>query len=136
MKILIFDDEASHRLLEKRALKRVFPQAHFFEASTHDEARATLSSSADIQLLIIDLNIAGISALNLVQELRLYSSIGSLPIVLISTSQLALDIERAYAAGVNCYVFKSEDPSEFSNNISGAARFVTRPSANKPDENS
>ncbi len=124
MKILLLDDEASHRLLELRAIKKQFPGADVSTCATLDEARAALISASP-SIAIIDLNIAGLSGLKIVKQIRENSPLSSLPIIVLSTSQLALDVEQSYAAGASAYLFKSDNPQEFVLNLQSAVRFLT-----------
>ncbi len=67
---------------------------------TADE-RASLSC-----LLLADLNLSGCSGLQLVQSLKGDPALRHIPLVVLSTSAHASDIEGCYAAGANAYVQK------------------------------
>ena len=58
------------------------------------------------KLVLLDLNLNGLSGLEVVQQARLLERTRYLPIVAFSTSDSPHDIQSAYEAGVNAYVVK------------------------------
>lgn len=58
------------------------------------------------KLVLLDLNLNGLSGLEVVQQARLTRHTRYLPIVAFSTSDNPHDIQSAYEAGVNAYVVK------------------------------
>jgi CheY-like chemotaxis protein len=58
------------------------------------------------KLVLMDLNMPGISGFDVVQQARQTESTRFLPIVAFSTSDNPTDIRAAYEAGINAYVMK------------------------------
>ena len=127
VEILLVDDEPSHRVISKRALARAFPQAKVREcASLSDALRVLAEQRCSLSIAIVDLNLQGQSGLEVVKALRADSRYSTLPIIVNSTSQLELDVQDAYAASVSAFVFKADQPEQFSNELCAAVRFLLR----------
>ena len=58
------------------------------------------------KLVLLDLNLNGLSGVEVIQQTRLSDRTRFLPIVAFSTSDSPRDIKSAYEAGVNAYVVK------------------------------
>lgn len=58
------------------------------------------------KLVLVDLNLNGLSGFEVVQKARSFDRTRFLPIVAFSTSDSPRDIHSAYEAGVNAYVVK------------------------------
>lgn len=60
-------------------------------------------------LIILDLNLPGISGLEFLAELRANPRLRSLPVVVFTTSSAQSDVTNSYALGANSYVTKPFD---------------------------
>lgn len=60
-------------------------------------------------LIILDLNLPGISGLEFLAELRANPRMRSLPVVIFTTSSSQADVTNSYALGANSYVTKPFD---------------------------
>ncbi|GAB3994908.1 response regulator [Spirosoma daeguense] len=58
------------------------------------------------KLLLLDLNLVGLSGFDVIRNLRAVDHTRWLPIVTFSTSDSPNDIREAYAAGINAYIVK------------------------------
>ena len=121
-KILILDDEPGHLLVSKRALLRSYASVSIIEASNSEEAECHVDSSKP-DLCIFDLNLGPTTSISLITKLRSKNSRDHLPILVVSTSALQSDIDSAYEAGANCFLIKSEDPSEFASQLVKSVKF-------------
>ena len=72
------------------------------------------NSSERVQpcLLLLDLNMPKKSGLEVLNWVRRESSASTLPIIVLTSSLLDADIQRAYMQGANAYLVKPSDPSE------------------------
>lgn len=70
------------------------------------QGRYNAQSSPLPKLVLMDLNLNGLSGFDVVQHARSIDRTKFLPIVAFSTSDSPHDIHSAYAAGVNAYVVK------------------------------
>ena len=66
------------------------------------------------QLILLDLKLPKISGLELLQKLRSQERTRLLPVVILSSSDEAPDIEASYELGANSYVRKPVDFIQFS----------------------
>lgn len=120
--ILLLDDDAGHRLLARRALRKLPGGATLLEASTLEEAESMLLSHS-ISLLLSDLNIAGTFAFPLISFVRNTKSLATIPVIVLSTSLMESDVHECYLRGANCYLKKAEDPSIFQEELVSAISF-------------
>lgn len=123
--ILVIDDDDSHRLLVRRALRDT--TAMIVEAASLDDAQSALLNHANnLHLVILDMNLRGRPGLEILSSIRAAFPLDRLPVILLSTSALELDVQRAYQAGANCYIIKDTDPREFNRTVSRAALYFLR----------
>ena len=123
--ILVVDDDESHRLLIRRALREL--GAEVLEVSTPTDAHSALHThAAALRLVILDMNLRGKPGLDVLRSFRATYPYESLPVILLSTSALEIDVHQAYQEGANCYILKETDPRQFNSTVASAARFFLR----------
>ena len=97
-KILIVDDVASSRLLARAIL------AHFnyqiYEASDGEEALQYLREQ-EFDVVLLDINMPGMSGLEVTQKIRKELGLGLIPIILNTILSSPDDITRGLEAGAN-----------------------------------
>lgn len=76
--------------------------------------------------IITDLKMPAIDGIRLVEKLRTHPNYRTVPIVMLSTSNLIYDIERAYKAGVNCFLIKPDTFNGWKSTISTIEIWVKR----------
>lgn len=64
-------------------------------------------------IVMLDLNIAPISGLELLAEIRRDPNLAALPVVMVSGSESRHDVRKAYLAGANCYINKPTKLDEY-----------------------
>lgn len=74
-------------------------------------------------LVLLDLNIPRKDGEAVIEELRADPDRETVPIVVLSGSDVADEIRRSYALGANAYLLKSADPDEFMAAIRSLKRF-------------
>jgi len=89
-------------------------------------------------LILVDLKMPKIDGFDLVRWIRRQPSFGSIPIVVLTSSDSIKDVNRAYALGANSFLVK---PLDFENFIETAKILKTywlrtnrRPDASRPGE--
>jgi len=64
-------------------------------------------------LILLDLNLPGRSGFDLLQTVRNETAFPNVPVVIVSSSKNADDIDRAYELAANAYVTKPADPDDY-----------------------
>lgn len=89
-------------------------------------------------LLLLDLKMPKVDGLEVIQQLKSDEKLRLIPVVVLSSSRELRDVSQCYALGVNAYVVKPLDFSEFLESIRRVAMFWVQTnepppgSANKP----
>lgn len=76
--------------------------------------------------IITDLKMPGMDGIKMVESLRKHPEYKHAPIVMLSTSNLIYDIERAYKAGVNCFLIKPDTYNGWKSTVSTVGIWVQR----------
>lgn len=104
MKIILADD---HSLFREGLRSLLEPQARCFEAASLVEMQALLQSHADIDLVLMDLKIPGLTDLVGVEALR--AQYPHIPLVVVSLHDEPEIIQAALAHGIAGYIPKSHN---------------------------
>lgn len=113
--VLVVDDDESDRI----ALARGFRQAGFrcdlSIANDGDEALEFLQSKSNDKplLVLLDLNMPRMDGFALLEAIRADPSIRTTVVFVLSSSDHADDIERAYRTGITGYLVKGQSHREF-----------------------
>ncbi len=109
LKFLVVDDSVTMRRIVINSLKNLgFP--NYVEAVDGRDALGKLSANSDINFIITDWNMPGMSGLELVKAIRGDASIASLPILMVTTRGVKEDIIEALQARVSDYIVKPFTP--------------------------
>lgn len=101
-KILVVDDsKLIHKMFE--VLLRQYPLVH-----AHDglEALQCLGNHADIDLILLDINMPKMSGLEFLNQVKADSTFKEIPVVIISTEGKEEDTIRGLEAGASAYIKK------------------------------
>jgi len=74
-------------------------------------------------LILLDLNLPGKSGFDLLQTVRNETVFRDVPVVVVSSSKNADDINRAYELAANAYVTKPADPDDYIGMIDATVGF-------------
>ena len=114
MHIMVVDDEPDIQMLfEQRFRKEIRSgEVHFRFAFSGDEALAVLGGAegTDLVLILSDINMPGMSGLDLLKEIR--GRRPDLPVFMITAYDDREKYEAAMAGGANDYIAKPIDFSE------------------------
>jgi two-component system, cell cycle response regulator DivK len=102
-KVLIVDDNRASRDLIRAILKTV--HCDIIEA-THGQEALDLVQRERPGLVLLDIDMPGLSGLAVVNKIREDSSFARLPVVAVTAFAMERDRERAMAAGFTAYVTK------------------------------
>lgn len=92
------------------ALKRLFPAQMENDFAYPD-------------MIILDLNIPGVSGLEVLQKLRSDSRTSTIPVIVLTSSDSEKDVQRAYQAGACAYLCKPVDLDTFITSMQNTYRF-------------
>ena len=105
MKILVCDDHALFRAGLLHVLGELDPEVRLLEAGSGDEVLAAAREHPDLDLVLLDLDLGGVSGLDLLVELRSHDA--SLPVVMVSASEDPASMRAAIDGGAAGFVPKS-----------------------------
>jgi len=69
------------------------------------------------QLILLDLNLPGHDGFDILNRLKESPRLGRIPVIIMTSSVNAVDVEQGYQQGVNSYIRKSTDLREFTETI-------------------
>ena len=87
--------------------------------------RSTLATAPDElpDLILLDLNLPGMSGREVLQALKQEDRLRRIPIVILTSSAAELDIVQSYDLGANCYVTKPVGLDAFQSIVSSVEGF-------------
>ncbi len=116
--ILIIDDNEDDVLLMKVALEKT---GRYFktEVAPSGEAGLAFIRKAKIppKLVLLDLKMPGMDGLEVLREIRNDESLGRMPVVVVTHSDLKSDKQAAVEAGANSYLHKATDLDQFRKDL-------------------
>ena len=121
--ILLVDDDDDCRALSREAITRGCPNGNIFEADGAADAldflyaRGTHTDSPRPDILYLDLEMPGMSGLEVCKAVRDNPETSSIPIIILSAGAQRDEISEGYAVGANDYVFKPFDPDDLLERI-------------------
>jgi DNA-binding NarL/FixJ family response regulator len=108
LKILVADDHALFRAGLRHLLADFGDRLQIEEAYDYDNTVARLSELDDLDLLLLDLNMPGMSGIPAVEKLCALAP--DVPVIVISVRENPEDVRRAIDAGAMGYIPKSSTP--------------------------
>lgn len=106
--ILVIDDEPAHRMLVKRAIKLVNPALQIVEAQDISSAKAAFNNH-NPDAITLDLSLGRESGFDFLNWLRQPPIASKVPVLVVTTSQLASDMATAKSLGADAYISKNSD---------------------------
>lgn len=120
--IVLVEDDPSDVVLTMRVLTRLIEAADIAVANDGVEALEMLRSATP-KLLLLDLKLPRLNGLEVLQALKADERTRAIPVVMLTSSGEQADLEQAYRLGVNSYIVKPVDFSNFSEAISSAGAY-------------
>lgn len=120
--ILLAEDDPDHVELIRRSLQHHAVANRLVHVSDgeaaldylfHRGAYSLEASSPPPQIMLLDLRLPKVDGLDVLRQVK-ESSLGGLPIIILSTSDATSDVARAYELRANSYLVKPLDYSLFS----------------------
>jgi Response regulators consisting of a CheY-like receiver domain and a winged-helix DNA-binding domain len=113
--ILIVDDSKTVRNLVAFILKK--EGFRVTQAEDGLDGLEKLYSSADIDLIISDVNMPRMDGFTFIRNVREQAAYRDLPIVVLSTEGQEKDIKQGIALGANLYMVKPAQPEKMVKNV-------------------
>lgn len=117
--ILLVEDDPDHEVLAMRALRKANVANEIKVARDGAEAlefmRAVQSGTERMpQLVLLDLKLPKVEGLDVLREIRASDKTALLPVVVLTSSDEERDIVASYRLGVNSYIRKPVNFSDFA----------------------
>lgn len=130
--ILLVEDDPRDAELTLHALKRC-GLAHRVEHVTDGEsALEYISSVSELpisqpsglpRVILLDLRLHKMGGLHVLRQLKSDDRTKSIPIIALTSSKMAIEIVESYKLGVNSYVIKPTEPSQFEEVVSAIGHY-------------
>jgi CheY-like chemotaxis protein len=121
LRILVAEDELGDILLLQRAFDKALVKAPVFFARDGRQVLDYLKGNPPFEnpvayplpaLLLLDLKLPYLDGFEVLRWVRSEPGLHHMIVVVFSSSDMADDINRAYALGANSYIIKPQDPDE------------------------
>src|ERR1700676_4552435 len=129
MEILLVDDNPADVRMVRDGLQEALPDAHLSVAADGVEAIRFLrregrhARAPRPDLIILDLRLPKKSGFDVLVEIKQDPTLANIPVVVQSSSEEPIDIQRAYSLHANCYISKPAGFDEFSRTMRVLAEF-------------
>lgn len=130
--ILLVENEDDDVLLLKRAFNKAGVNVPVQVVASGQDAIAYLKGEGRFAerskhplplIVLLDLKLRGFDGADVLKWIRHHPRHGNLPVIVLSSSFLASDVNEAYASGANSYIVKVNDPAEFAEMAGDFARW-------------
>ena len=121
VKIVMIEDDLGHAKLIEKNIRRAGinnPMAHFADGGSALEYLMSAEVRANGPLLILlDLNLPDMSGVDILAQVKADDRLKRAPVVVLTTTDDKVEIERCYDLGCNVYITKPVDYDGFANAI-------------------
>jgi len=119
--ILLVEDNVLDADLIRHAIQKAEAAVNFDVARDGEEALFYLKrweqGTPTPIVILLDLKLPKLGGLEVLSVLKQHPRYKDLPVVVLTSSSLAEDIQKAYELGANSYILKSIDYDQFSNAV-------------------
>ncbi len=127
--VLLIEDDSGDVELTEAALERSKLKINLNVVNDGEEALAYLrqedqyTNASTPNLILLDLNLPGLSGLEILSAIKNEQGLKSIPVVVLTTSDAQPDIKSSYQFGANCYVTKPIGLKEFIKIVNSIQEF-------------
>jgi CheY-like chemotaxis protein len=126
--IMIEDDHGHARLIEKN-IRRAGINNVIHHYATGAEGLAHLrekAANAETPLLVmLDLNLPDMNGIDILAQIKQHESLKRTPVVVLTTTDDAKEIQKCYDLGCNVYMTKPVDYEQFASSIRQLGLFLS-----------
>jgi len=128
-RIVLVEDNADDAELTRMALERNKQGEQVVHLSDGAQAieyllgEASEEHTRDVRLILLDLKLPKMDGMQVLQSLKSDPRTRRIPVVILTSSNLPLDIAHCYDIGVNSYVVKPVQLEEYMDKVSGVGRY-------------
>lgn len=121
--IVIVDDDEDDRFIFREGFLQAGCQKEFLQFSTGVKLMEYLSTTVRSELpsiILLDLNLPGVSGLEILQKIKQTPDWKHIPVIVLTTSSFPNDREACYMNGASCFISKPdayEDVLKIANGI-------------------
>jgi CheY-like chemotaxis protein len=112
---ILVDDDPDDRELFTIALRNVAPAIHCLCFKNGREAIEHLTTTAQADLIFLDLNMPLMNGWDCLQKMKQEPAIKHIPVIIYSTSSSEKEIQRAREGGARCFFVKPDDFTTLNN---------------------
>ncbi len=124
--ILYIEDNEDYIDFVKRALKKVDNNITITIATDGKTALSAVtnaSANVNYKLILLDIDLPGLTGIELVQKIRAQKALAYTPIIMLSTSDNPKDIVACYQRGANAYLVKPVGIQPLVNTLKSVCEF-------------
>ncbi len=118
--ILLVEDNPADVYLTKESIKDSEIPHNFYSVGDGDEAMAYLRrangyvDAVSPDIIMLDLNLPKKTGFEVLAEIKQDPDLSRIPVIILTTSTIEQDVEKAYNLSAGYYMFKPLDPEQFS----------------------
>lgn len=107
LRICLIDDDVDHVMLIRRAIRDYEAETEIHAVNDGSEALAWLrESTTRPDLILLDINMPGLTGFEVLESIKSDSRLKTVPVVMLTSSDLSSDVARAYELGASGYISK------------------------------
>lgn len=128
--ILITEDDPGHALLIKKNLQRAGIGNEIIHFNDGKEVLDFLFSERDDKhkdqhyLLLLDIRMPKVDGIEVLRQIKQDTELRKIPIIMITTTDDPLEVEKCYQLGCNIYITKPVDYDKFVDAIKRLGLFI------------
>ena len=126
--ILIAEDDDAAAHLIKTNLMRAGLEASYLRARNGEEVLQLLDggtiSPSDKLVVLLDIRMPKIDGIRVLKEMKGSAALKKIPVIMLTTSDRAQEVDECYRIGCNAYLKKQVDYSRFVDSIKKLASFI------------
>lgn len=124
-KILLVEDNPAHAKLALFSIKGFLQDAQLEQALDGEEAIDKLKGMKEDlpDMVLLDLKLPKIDGVEVLRRIRKENKMKSIAIIMLTSSESEMDMEKAYEAGANGYIVKPVNFTDFNEMMKDACGY-------------